>query len=216
MFRELHSIDGCNLGDVNCRRRRCLLQDEDAPLDELILYAFMAGIPKAFQLAPGCCVNLDQYRRQGPCNLDVWPTGSQPQNNRPRAPPNPNDLPRIYVCKSDLNLLQAQHPPYHDGDFNETPYVLVPQWSLGPLGTLHHNLKTLGPLPDPPPTSSQEENAATSSREVHPTPSSWKHETQFKIYPHPLRRHISESSNYKAYAFQFPGAPAVDENDLDL
>lgn len=203
--RQLQSIDGCDLGDSNCRRRRCLLQEMS--LDGLTLYAFIAGIPKVFEVAPGHCVDPDQHRRVRSAFHDFHPTGSTEQRGRRHAPPDPNDLPRIYVCKSNLQLLQVHHPPYHDGAYNDTPYVLAPQWNLGPLGTLHHNLKTLGKL-----SSGSSPTTVTMSGET-PTPASWKHDTHFRIYPEPF---LQEHSNYRGYFFQFPGAPAVDENGVEL
>lgn len=193
--RTLKSTNGCETTNVQCQKRIYLLKKSLGHFAiEPVMYAFIPGLPRAFELRRGFCINPDQIRVSRSNMQSLTPLAAR-SDGRPGE-----YLPPIYITKVNKDALNAEPVPV-PGGFDKSPYLLGPQWNMGPSLTLQHNLHILHKrLWQPSPVS-------LSSGSQGP------YETQFMVYPNPLPRNHSKK-NYEMYGFQFPGAPLVDEKGV--
>lgn len=185
--RELESVGGCNEIHPDCQRRIYFEQKaQGLPAIEPIMYVIILGVPKTFELSRGWCVDLNQTRRRVAHHRTATPLGAIGSAI--------GYLPPIYFTTFGEDQVAFEPPPV-PGAFSTTPYMVGPQWGMGPTSTLKHNQHTIS-----------KGTRASSTLGVQEL-----HDTHFALYPQPLVR--NRPGPYTVYAFQFPGAPPVDQND---
>lgn len=188
--RTLKSTNGCVTTNVECQKRAYLLErslGHFAP--DPVMYAFVPGLPRAFELKRGFCISPGQIRESRTDLRCLTPLTARSEGRHDEY------LPPIYITKVSKAALNAEPAPA-PGGFDKSPYLLGPQWNMGPALTLRHNLRILRERLWEP---------------LHVSLTSCK--TPFTVYPDPLP-HNRGRQNYEIYVFQFPGAPPVDEKGI--
>lgn len=191
-YRTLKSTTGCDVTNTQCQKRDYVLRKSlGHPVLDPVMYAFIPGLPRVYELKRGYCIFPEQFRDVRSAGLCLTPLTAKSERQKG------DYLPPIYIAKVSKDALNAEPAPV-PGVFEKSPYLLGPQWNMCPSQALQHNLRILRerlgvPLPLSPTSESQ-----------------CPCETQFTVYPDPLPPNRSRQ-NYEAYIFQFPGAPPVDE-----